>query len=64
MSVRFRLERVQHERGMRMAAPARISAATQIASISSYGVAPALLAALVWPLMQYGHWVTCTTATR
>ncbi len=37
------------------AAPARISAATQIASISSCGVAPWRKAALVCPWMQWGH---------
>src|SRR5688572_8928216 len=45
------------------APPARISAATQIASMISAGVAPSRVAALVWPWMQYGHWVTCATAT-
>ena len=34
------------------APPARISAATQIASINSCSVAPCRSAALVWPLMQ------------
>jgi hypothetical protein len=37
------------------AAPARISAATQIASISSCSVAPFFSASSVWPRMQYGH---------
>src|ERR1035437_3403623 len=45
------------------APPARISAATQIASMISSGVLPLRMASLVWPLMQYGHWVTCATAT-
>src|ERR1035437_5153068 len=45
------------------APPARISAATQIASMISLGVLPLRMASLVWPLMQYGHWVTCATAT-
>lgn len=34
-----------------------------MASIISASDAPALLAPSVWPLMQYGHWVTCATAT-
>ena len=34
------------------AAPARISAATQIASMTSSRLAPALIAAFVWPRMQ------------
>src|SRR5690606_10635385 len=45
------------------APPARISAATQIASISSSWVAPWRNAALVCPLIQYGHCVVCATAT-
>ena len=40
------------------APPARISAATQIASMISSGMLPLRIASLVWPLMQYGHWVT------
>src|SRR5690606_3792406 len=45
------------------AAPARISAATQIASMISFGLAPARRAARTWPSMHHGHWVTCATAT-
>jgi len=45
------------------AAPAGISAATQIASMISCGLAPFRVARLVWLRMQYGHWVTCATAT-
>ena len=46
------------------APPARISAATQMASmISSIARARRRRASLVWPLMQYGHWVTCAAAT-
>ena len=37
------------------APPARISAATQIASMSSGSLAPLCNAAVVWPRMQYGH---------
>ena len=50
--VLFLLDRGKRQRGMRIGATRRISAATQIASMSSCGVAPARSAALVWPLMQ------------
>ena len=45
------------------APPARISAATQIASMISSSLAPLRWASFVWPSMQYGHWVTWATAT-
>src|SRR5688500_5423693 len=45
------------------APPARISAATQIASMICSGVAPFWMAVFVWLRMQYGHCVTCATAT-
>src|SRR5699024_8513187 len=45
------------------APPARISAATQMASMICSSVAPAREASRVCPLMQYGHWVTWATAT-
>src|SRR5690625_4085579 len=41
------------------AAPARISAATQIASMICSGVAPSRRAPLTWPSMHQGHCVTC-----
>src|SRR5690606_5222153 len=45
------------------AAPARISAATQIASMICSALAPSRRAAFTWPSMHQGHWVTCATAT-
>src|SRR3546814_16476886 len=45
------------------ALPARISTATQIASINSCCVAPWRRARSVWPRMQYGHCVAWATAT-
>lgn len=34
-----------------------------MASMICCSLAPCLSASAVWPLMQYGHWVTCATAT-
>lgn len=45
------------------APPARISAATQIASMICSALAPFACASLVCPRMQYGHCVVCATAT-
>ena len=57
------LDRVERQSRVGIGAPARISAATQIASMISSAVAPCRSAAFVWPRMQYGHCVMCAAAT-
>jgi hypothetical protein len=54
------LERVQHERGMRIGSTRAHLGCHPDRLHQFLWRRPARLAALVWPLMQYGHWVTLT----
>lgn len=54
---------VQRQVEWAYALPAHISAATQIAAMSSGSLEPLCNAAVVWLRMQYGHWVTWATTT-
>jgi len=49
---------------MRIGASRHLGGVTQIASISFWRVTPWRSAALVCPLMQYGHCVTSATVAR